>query len=79
MADIEVNGPKVSIIVSLNQDSRFQHIGDLLEFFYPQEGNVDFEFIVVDVPNEGRARIYRERFPWITLIQPERLLPALRI
>ena len=66
--------PKVSIIVVANQDSGIDLVFDLLRSFYPQAGGISFEFIVVDEQNERRAKIYREQFPWVTLIQTEKLL-----
>lgn len=68
--------PKVSIIVVVNVDSGFDLIFDLLRSFYPQAGHINFEFIVVDERNEQRAKIYCKQFPWVTLIQPEKLLPG---
>ena len=67
--------PKVSLIAVMTEERGFDSIFDLLHSFYPQEGEIDFEFIVVDERNEKRAKIFDERFPWVKLIQTERLMP----
>jgi GT2 family glycosyltransferase len=71
MKQEKTDQPKVSIIVVANRDSGLDLIFDLLRSFYPQAGDISYEFIVVDEQNEDRAKIYREQFPWVTLIQTE--------
>lgn len=66
--------PKVSIIVGVFGLKGIDAIFNALDSFLPQEGDIEFEFIVVDVANEQRERIYRERFPWIKLIKIEKLI-----
>ena len=65
--------PKVSIIVLVNNNAPFDAIFNLLHSFFPQEGDISFEFIVIDEQNEQKAKTYSERFPWVKLIQMERL------
>ena len=69
------NKPKVSIIVGVMEEKGIDTIFSSLNSFLPQEGEIDFEFIVVDEANEQREKIYRERFPWVKLINTERLMP----
>ena len=68
--------PKVSIIVVVTGNRGFDSIFDSLDSFYPQEGDINFEFIVVDERNQEREKNLRERFPWVRLIQTEELMPA---
>ena len=65
--------PEVSIIVIVNNNAPSDAIFNLLHSFYPQEGNISFEFIVIDEQNEQKAKTYSERFPWVKLIQMETL------
>jgi glycosyltransferase involved in cell wall biosynthesis len=69
------NKPRVSIIIGVMEEKGIDTIFSSLNSFLPQEGNIDFEFIVVDEANEQREKIYRERFPWVKLINTERLMP----
>jgi len=68
--------PQVSIIVAVTEDRGLDSIFDLLDSFFPQDGDVEFEFIVVDEADARREQIFRERFPWVTLIQTEKLMPV---
>lgn len=67
------NTPKVSIIVMANNNAPSDAVFNLLHSFYPQEAGISFEFIVIDEQNEQKAKTYSERFPWVKLIQIERL------
>ncbi|MCC7211095.1 MAG: glycosyltransferase [Candidatus Brocadia sp.] len=65
----------VSIIVAVMEEKGLDTIFTLLDSFFPQEGDIDYEFIVVDEYNKQREKIYQDQFPWVTLIQTERLMP----
>jgi len=67
------NEPEVSMITVVNSDSSFDAIFKLLHSFFPQEGGIDYEFIVVDEENKQKAKIYSERFPWVNLIQTKEM------
>jgi hypothetical protein len=67
--------PKVSIIACVVETKGINSIFRTLDSFLPQEGDIDFEFLVVDETPCYREEIYRERFPWIKLIPVERLMP----
>lgn len=69
------NRPYVSIIVGVMEEKGIDTIFKLLESFLPQQGDITFEFFVIDKVNEQREKIYRSRFPWVTLIQTEKLMP----
>jgi glycosyltransferase involved in cell wall biosynthesis len=66
----------VSIIAVVTEDRGSDSIFSTLNSFLQQEGDIDFEFIVVDEANEQREKIFSEHFPWVKLIQTERLLPV---
>lgn len=70
------NKPEVSIIVVVNTSASPDTIFRLLDSFYPQHGNIVYEFIVVEEENEQRAKIYSEHFPWVNLIQIKERTPG---
>ena len=68
------NKPVVSFIVVVNTNSFFGAIFNLLDSFYPQEGSIPFEFIVIEEENKETERIYRQRFPWVKFLTVEKML-----
>jgi GT2 family glycosyltransferase len=60
--------PEFSVIVVINNDSPEEELFRCLASFHPQDGNVSFDFIVLDEADEGRGQIYRLRFPWVTFV-----------
>ena len=68
------NKPVVSFIVVVNTNSSFGAIFNLLDSFYPQEGSIPFEFIVIEEENKETERIYRQRFPWVKFLTVEKML-----
>src|SRR3990170_5385258 len=67
------NTPKVSIIVVTDDNAPSDAVFNLLHSFLSAEAGISFEFIVIDEQNEQKAKTYSERFPWVKLIQIERL------
>jgi GT2 family glycosyltransferase len=65
---------QVTIIVVVTEDRGFDSIFHLLHSFLPQEGDIDIEFIVVDELNKEREKIFREEFPWVKLLQVQKLM-----
>ena len=75
MEHLRKGKPKVSIIACVVEMKGINSVFRTLDSFLPQEGTVDFEFLVVDEVPGYREKIYRERFPWVKLIPVERLMP----
>lgn len=63
----------VSFIVVVNNDAPFEAVFKLLDSFYPQEGMISFEMLVVEKKDEVKARIYAKKYPWVELLQLEDL------
>jgi glycosyltransferase involved in cell wall biosynthesis len=76
MQNASLEKPIVSIIVGITPERGFHSIFDTINSFLPQEGDISFEFIVVDEHNKEREKIFSEKFPWVKLIQIEKLLPV---
>ncbi len=68
--------PLVSVATIVTKDRGFDSVFRTLDSFLPQEGPVPFEMIVVDARDADRERRIREHYPWVTLIQTERLRPV---
>lgn len=65
--------PEVSIITVVNTNSPYEAVFNLLDSFYPQEGDISFEFIVVEGENEKKAEIYSKNYPWVKLVSVEKV------
>ena len=76
MRSLSDNNPRVSIIVAVTGDRGLDSVFGMLDSFLPQEGGIDFEFLVVDEADEERNEVYRKRFPWVKLIRTEKLKPV---
>lgn len=65
--------PEFSVIVVVNNNISDEEVLRCLATFVPQEGDVSFEFIVVDQENEKRREVFQSRFPWVTLLTVEKM------
>jgi len=61
LAQPDVRITLISVVCPIRgMDSIFK----TLEAFLPQDGNISFQFIIVDVPDTGRAERLKKEFPW---------------
>jgi hypothetical protein len=65
--------PEFSVIIAVNNDIIEKDFFRCLSTFIPQEGDVSFEFLVVDEADERRQRIYESQFPWVMLITMDKM------
>jgi glycosyltransferase involved in cell wall biosynthesis len=66
--------PEFSVIIAVNNNIPDEEVFRCLASFYPQEGDIPFEFIVVDEADESRRQVYRSRFPWATLLTIKKMM-----
>jgi len=68
--------PLVSIIVGLNEEEGADIVYQFLESVRALEENIPHEVIIVAPKNEEREKLFREKYPWVRLIQAEEAIPG---
>lgn len=68
--------PQVTLITIVTSNRGFDSIFETLDSFYPQEGNVTFEFLVVQQKHQRREEVLRNRYPWVQVIQTNQQRPV---
>lgn len=68
--------PEFTVIAVRNNNVPDEEFYRCLTAFYPQDGGVSFDFIVVDETDEKRRRFFQSRFPWATRIDLEKMTPG---
>lgn len=67
---------QVSIIVGLNEEEGTDIVYNFLESVRALEDDIPNEVIIVAPKNKEREKLFRNRYPWVRLIQADKAIPG---